>query len=61
MKNMGNEMNRILKVCTLIALTVQTSYIEGFGKDINPLLQYSISMPEPLQIIYSMLRFFVRD
>jgi len=52
MKNMGNEMNRILKVCTLIALTVQTSYIEGFGKDINPLLQYSISMPEPANHLF---------
>jgi predicted metalloprotease with PDZ domain len=57
MKNIGNEMNRILKVCTLIALTVQTSYIEGFGKDINPLLQYSISMPEPANHLFHVTLF----
>ena len=57
MKNISSEMNRILKVCTLIALTIQTSHIEGFGNDINPILQYSISMPEPANHLFHVTLF----
>jgi predicted metalloprotease with PDZ domain len=57
MKNIGNEMTRILKVCTLISLIVQTSYIEGFGNDTIHLLQYSVSMPEPANHLFHVTLF----
>jgi hypothetical protein len=47
MKKIENEINRILKAVLLIVLIFLTSYKEDDENDINPLLQYSISMEEP--------------
>lgn len=47
MKNIGNEINRVLKSCLWIVLTFFATYIKGNENNVNPLLQYSVSMPEP--------------
>ena len=57
MKKIRNKMSRILIVCTLTFLIVQISYIEGFGSDLNPVLQYSVSMPEPANHLFHVTLF----
>lgn len=55
MKRIGNEINRLLKVCLLITLIGLTSGIEGNENDVNPLLQYSVSMPEPANHLFHVM------
>jgi predicted metalloprotease with PDZ domain len=43
----GIQKNNVLKVCLLIGLTLQSSFIKGYEKEATPFMQYSISMPEP--------------
>ena len=47
MNRFNYALTRILKLCLLIAITVLPSFIAGNRNDLNPLLQYSISMNEP--------------
>ena len=41
------RLTRLLHITLLIVLPVQGDFIECRGQDLNPLLQYTISMPEP--------------
>jgi len=52
MKNIGNEITRILRVCFLVGLTLHPSKAEGIENDVKLLLQYSISMPEPANHLF---------
>jgi predicted metalloprotease with PDZ domain len=47
MKWLYSKLNLGLKLCLLIIITVPPSFIEGNEDNVNPLLQYSISMDEP--------------
>jgi predicted metalloprotease with PDZ domain len=47
MKRIGKKILKTLNLCLLPAIIIQTSCANGNEKVINPLLQYTISMPEP--------------
>lgn len=47
MKKLYNKLNWGIKLSLLIAFTILPSFIEGNENDVNPLLQYTISMDDP--------------
>jgi len=57
MKIVGIQKNSVLKVCLLIGLTFQSSFIKGYEKDATPFMQYSISMPEPSNHLFHVTLF----
>ena len=56
-KIMGIQKNSVLKVCLLIGLTLQSSFIKGYEKGATPFMQYSISMPEPSNHLFHVTLF----
>ena len=53
----GIKINSVLRVCLLIGLTLHTSFTEGYQKKTTPLMQYSISMPEPSNHLFHVTLF----
>jgi predicted metalloprotease with PDZ domain len=47
--------NCVLKVCLLIGLTLQSSFIKSKEKEVTPFIQYSVSMPEPSNHLFHVI------
>lgn len=52
MKMLRIEIKKVLRICLLIALNVLTSCIGRPENDLNPLLQFAITMPEPANHLF---------
>ena len=52
MKFMGIHNNNVLKAYLLMGMTILTFYIGGCEKEVNPELQFSISMPDPINHLF---------
>jgi predicted metalloprotease with PDZ domain len=52
MKCIGNKDRSVLKICLLIALTLQTYVIRGQENFVHPLLKYTVSMDKPADHLF---------